>query len=196
MDEVPFVMDEHERIHTNEAIIVIITDFGVEGMTYGMSKQEVEKLVEQESMQLWQNPTQVHFIQYIVPFLPFDQGHFVEVVRHQLEEVIHHPVLEKKRVRKIVWDLAVPKYLAEIVSNNYPTRFGRGVGLVVNGVITGPLVSLITEIDKDQAQLEQPYVYLSAGPNNEISVEYCGTRNHTRICHKKREDKDILPLLK
>jgi len=85
-----------------------------------------------------------HNNRYIIPFLPLVPEQLKELTRETLHKLLDHPELEKRQINHISFHPSVLTFLVLKARIFYQHRYGRGVHLVVDSEVLGPLMELIT----------------------------------------------------
>ena len=146
MDDPPFVTYEGKNVKTSDAVFIIVSDFGSEAMSYGMSKERVQNVVYREMERLWTDPKQRDLIQYIIPFVPLREDHLRQIAELQLQDLLTSDTLIKKGIVRIDWDKttvpedSVPGVLASLAKKRDLAKFGRSIEIVINSYVRDPLL--------------------------------------------------------
>jgi len=146
MDDPPFVTYEGKNVKTSDAVFIIVSDFGSEAMSYGMTKERVQNVVYREMERLWTDPKQRDLIQYIIPFVPLREDHLRQIAELQLQDLLASDILIKKGIVRIDWDKtthpddSVPGVLAALAKKRDLAKFGRSIEIVINSYVRDPLL--------------------------------------------------------
>jgi DNA polymerase III delta prime subunit len=72
-DENESILYKGKEIIKSRAIFILISDFGIEGVTEGMSIEEIESLIHKDTINTWKHSKQVNTVNNIIPFLPMEK---------------------------------------------------------------------------------------------------------------------------
>ena len=72
LDESPTIRYSGKEVLKSKAIFILISDFGMEGVTNNMSVEDIMSLIHKDAGESWIHTKQNDMITYIVPFLPME----------------------------------------------------------------------------------------------------------------------------
>eukprot|EP01102_Stenamoeba_stenopodia_P015936 TRINITY_DN5508_c0_g1_i2.p1 TRINITY_DN5508_c0_g1~~TRINITY_DN5508_c0_g1_i2.p1 ORF type:complete len:210 (-),score=56.49 TRINITY_DN5508_c0_g1_i2:29-658(-) len=146
MDDPPFVSYEGKQVKTSEAVFIIVSDFGSEAKSYGMSKERLENEVYREMEKLWTDPKQRDLLQYIIPFVPLKDNHLRQIVELQLHDLLALESFRKAGILRIEWDESalpeesVPGVLTTLAKRRDKAKFARSIADAINTYVKDPVL--------------------------------------------------------
>ena len=148
---------------TNSAIFILISDFGVEGVTEGMTLEKIEERIDQDTRETWTHSKQTSMVNYIVPFLPMNKTHVTHAVTYQVRnliagQAIHPPIFvtdtlgiafEYITYSDITLERLVQKVFDYTVTSKvYQNRNYRGIEQVFEKIVTPQMTKMLSRNGK------------------------------------------------
>eukprot|EP01111_Echinosteliopsis_oligospora_P014405 TRINITY_DN5421_c0_g1_i1.p1 TRINITY_DN5421_c0_g1~~TRINITY_DN5421_c0_g1_i1.p1 ORF type:complete len:254 (+),score=52.91 TRINITY_DN5421_c0_g1_i1:371-1132(+) len=125
-DSLPHVSFNGKTAPTHEATIILVSDFGTEATTAGMSSSQIEELVAKDCLKFWVDPKHTHLINHIIPFMPLDKSAIKELMEARLDNIHEISTITEDQITRVDYNVDVLHWLATHAIERYNTSFGRG----------------------------------------------------------------------
>jgi len=142
------VRPDGRKVYKSDAIIGLVSDFGREGRTKGMTLEELQQLVLQHTRELWDADTkQSQLIDYIFPFVALTDDDIERMMRYLITEVLPGERFHTNLVKTIQVSESSIRFMRYKVRKLYPNENGRGA----DKFIEGKLIPMIYKAIQDKS---------------------------------------------
>ena len=152
-------------------LVLLISDFGREGFTHGLTREEVRDRVDREMVATWQSPKSASVVSDIIPFQPLDVDALTVIAeKEHLASLSRLMTLRDAGVRRVSWDAEVPRALAVLSARRYPTLNARGLTRVFNDLVQDPAIRLVSQVLGDDVD-DDPLFFEEVSANMMRTVQ-------------------------
>lgn len=159
LDETGYIVKrDGTKVPTTRALFGLISDFGQEGRTQGMTLEELEQLVTLHSLELWDmDPKQTHLIQYTFPFVSLTDQDLEGIIRYHLVQEIPKINFGAFKITQVKVSESALQWMRTQTRKHYQMENGRGAQKYLSKYVLPKLKKSIPKLSH---------------PNNELSIHY------------------------
>jgi len=152
------------KVFKNRVIIGLISDFGSEGKTQNMTFDDLQQLIYEHTLQLWNiDPRQTHLIQFTFPFTSLSDEDIENIIAYKVRQVLPNNQFRHK-VKKITMTNQALKLITKAVRKKFPLENGRGAEKWV-------LTTLVPKISEQiRGKLPPVTIKIDAGDELQFTV--------------------------
>jgi ATP-dependent Clp protease ATP-binding subunit ClpA len=122
------VVPPNKKIDKSKAIIGLVSDFGMEGLSLNRTFEEMEDFVLQHTRKLWStDPKLAQLIQYTFPFVSLTNEDLEQLVRYRATKVLTSLERFSKYIEKISIQESAVKWIRHSAKSKFPHENGRGI---------------------------------------------------------------------
>jgi ATP-dependent Clp protease ATP-binding subunit ClpA len=137
------------KVFKNKAAIGLISDFGTEGLAENSSLEELQEMVYNQTLHLWNiDPRQAQLIQFIIPFVSLSDEDIINIVKFHVEDVLPK-VQFKNKVERIEITEKATKFIVKAIRKQFPKENGRAVDKWIKNNLVPKLSSAIKRVPSD-----------------------------------------------
>jgi hypothetical protein len=128
-------------VRTAEALFVLTSDFGAEGIVAAQPADSVEMYIRERLRVYWHERVKLSSLMtHVVPFLPMTEDALAEIAARRLDAVVRSGEMRNEdRIRRLCYDPRVPRVLAAHALALYPAENVRGLGYILNTAVWMPI---------------------------------------------------------
>lgn len=131
---------------TNEATFIIISDFGSQGRTNGMTFHDIKTLVERDSKEFWISPKATGVITHVIPFIPLSKETKLKTIEATLKNLKKLEIFAERDMQ-IEYSSDVAPTIATLSDATYKDENGRGITKYIESDVLPYMVSALTEFE-------------------------------------------------